>query len=218
MQTLKAFFLVFLLFYALPALSQYFPSEVWHDGKVTLLSGEEIRGQVKYNLEGDLVQVNVNNTIQTYSARKLLFFEIFDETASRYRQFYALPYDVRPGYRVPILFEVLHENTVTLLARESVVQDNVPQYNYYSYYNYGNRFATRYRLEYDYYFLNQQGGIASYSQKKDDLHGALTQGLSRPSAANQQALEKYIKKNKLKVDRQRDLVRIVAYYNSLINA
>ncbi len=59
--------------------------------------------------------------------------------------------------------------------------------------------------------------MAAYSQKKDDLYSALTAGLSRQSAANQQALEKYIKKNKLKVDRQRDLVRIVVYYNSLIN-
>lgn len=205
-----AFLFVFLLLTASQLFAQYFPSEVWHDGKLTLLSGDEIEGKIKYSLESDLAQVNVNNTIQTYSARKILFFEIFDETTSRYRQFYALPYDIRPSYKVPMLFEVLYENTVTLLCREAVVQENVPQYNYYSYYYYGNRFATRYRLDYEYFFLDKEGGIVKYNQKKDELYEILN--------TNASALEKYIKENKLKPDRQRDLVRITAYYNSLINS
>lgn len=188
--------------------AQNFPSESWHDGKLTLLSGEEVNGKLKYNIEGDLVQVNVDNTIQTYSARKILFFEIYDETSARYRQFYALPYDIRPNYSVPMLFEVLYENTVTLLCRENIVQENIPQYSYYSYY-YPSRYSSRYRLEYDYYFLNKEGGIVNYSLKKDNLYEILSKKSS--------ALEKYIKENRLKHDRQRDLVRITAYYNSLIN-
>ncbi len=210
MKQITVLFLFFLCLMVSPVIGQYFPSEVWHEGKLTLLSGDEVKGKIKYNLEGDLVQVNLNNTIQTYSARKILFFEIFDETTSRYRQFYALPYDIRPGYQVPMLFEVLYENTVTLLCREAVVQENIPQYSYYSYYYYGNRFATRYRLDFDYYFLDQEGGIVKYSQKKDDLYEILK--------SQQSALERYIKENKLKHDRQRDLVRITAYYNSLINS
>lgn len=188
--------------------AQNFPSESWHEGKLTLLSGEEIKGKLKYNIEGDLVQVNVDNTIQTYSARKILFFEIYDEVTARYRQFYALPYDIRPSYSVPMLFEVLYENTVTLLCRETIVQENVPQYSYYSYY-YPNTYSSRYRLDYQYYFLDREGGIVDYNLKKDDLYEILSQKTA--------ALEKYIKENRLKHDRQRDLVRITAYYNSLIN-
>lgn len=206
----KILLLSFLLILTFQNYAQQFPSEVWHEGELTLLSGEAVKGKVKYNLEGDLVQVNVENTIQTYSARKILFFEIFDETVSRYRQFYALPYDIRPGYQVPMLFEVLYENTMTLLCREAVVQENIPQYNYYSYYNYGNRFSTRYRLDYEYFFLDQKGGIVKYNEKKDDLYQILED--SRP------AIEKYVKENKLKHNRQKDLIRITAYYNSLINS
>lgn len=210
MKKSATFLLVLMLLSVSQLFAQYFPSEVWHEGKLTLLSGDEIKGKIKYNLETDLAQVNIDNTIQTYSARKILFFEIFDETTSRYRQFYALPYDIRPSYKVPMLFEVLYENTVTLLCREVVVQENVPQYSYYSYYNYGNRFASRYRLDYEYFFLDKEGGIVKYNQKKEGLYEILHN--------NSSALEKYIKEHKLKPDRQRDLVRITAYYNSLINS
>lgn len=210
MKKLLVLCIAILLISTYKVFAQAFPSEVWHEGKLILLSGEEVKGKIKYSLEADLAQVNVENTIQTYSARKILFFEIFDETTSRYRQFYALPYDIRPSYKVPMLFEVLYENTITLLCREAVIQENVPQYNYYSYYYYGNRFATRYRLDYEYFFLDQEGDIIKYNQKKENLYEILT------SQSN--ALEKYIKENKLKLDRQRDLVRITAYYNSLINS
>lgn len=190
------------------SLAQYFPSEVWHEGKITLLSGDQLSGKIKYNFEADLAQVNVNNTIQTFSARKILFFEIFDEEVGRYRQFYALPYNIRPNYRVPMLFEVLYENTLTLLCRETVVQETIPQYGYYSVY--GNGSATRFRLDFEYFFLNKQGEMIPYSQKKDDLYTILTK--------NKNDVERYVKENRLKYDRHRDLVRITAYYNSLINS
>ena len=188
--------------------AQYFPSEVWHEGELTLLDGEKLRGKIKYNLEADVIQLNPNNTIQTYGARKILFFEIYDQEYGRYRQFYALPYETGGSYKVPRLFEVLHENTLTLLCREEITQENIPQYGYYSYY--GSRMGTRPRLVYNYFFLNQGGEIVRYSQKKDDLYVILNE--------NQDEIHQYIKKNHLKHDRQGDLVRITAYYNTLLNS
>ena len=190
------------------ARAQYFPSEVWHEGELTLLKGEKLRGKIKYNLEADVVQLNTNNTIQTFGARKILFFEIYDQEYGRYRQFYALPYETSGTYKVPRLFEVLHENTMTLLCREEITQENIPQYGYYSYY--GSRMGTRPRLVFNYFFLNQGGEIVRYSQKKDDLYAILNK--------NKEEIHQYIKKNHLKHDRQGDLVRITAYYNSLLNS
>ena len=198
------------LIWILPATThaQYFPSEVWHDGELTLLDGDKLRGKIKYNLEADVIQLSTDNTIQTYGARKILFFEIYDQEYQRYRQFYALPYEINGNYKVPRLFEVLHENTMTLLCREEITQESIPQYGYYSYY--GNRMSTRPRLVYNYFFLNQGGEIIPYSQKKDDLYAILNQ--------NQDEIHQYIKKNHLKHDRQGDLVRITAYYNTLLNS
>lgn len=192
----------------LTASAQYFPSQVWHEGELTLLEGEKLRGKLMYNLEADVVQLNTTNTVQTYSARKILFFEFYDQEYGRYRQFYALPYEGSSNYKVPRLFEVLHENTLTLLCREEIVQDNIPQFGYYNYY--GNRMGTRQRLAFDYFFLNRNGEIVRYSQKKDDLYDIMDN--------HQREIRKYIKQNRLKHDRQGDLVRITAYYNTLLNS
>jgi hypothetical protein len=205
----NTFLLLIMAFFILPFSSiaqAEFPSELWHEGKLVLLSGDVLRGKIKYNLDNDAVQININSRINTYSARKILYFEIFDETVDRYRQFYALPYRIRPNYKVPLLFEVLYENTLTLLCREAIVQENIPQFNYY----YGSRYSSRLRLVYEYYFLDKDGEIVKYTQKKEDLYTIFTK--------NQDELEKYIKKNSLRYDRQRDLVRITAYYNSLLNS
>ena len=185
--------------------AQYFPSQLWHEGELTLLSGEKLRGKLKYNLEADVVQLNTTNTVQTYSARKILFFEFYDQEYGRYRQFYALPYEGTSNYQVPRLFEVLHENTLTLLCREEIVQDNVPQFGYF-----GNQMGTFQRLDFNYFFLNRNGEIVRYSQKKDDLYDIMDN--------HQREVRKYIKQNRLKHDRQGDLVRITAYYNTLLNS
>ena len=91
-----------------------------------LIDKEVHKGLVKYDLETDMVQLNEDNTIQAYSSKKVLYFEIFDKSVDSYRQFYALPYTVSPGYKTPILFEVLHEGTpLSLLARENITTETV---------------------------------------------------------------------------------------------
>jgi len=66
----------------LQATAQNFPSEVWHNGKVVLITKETHKGKVKYDLETDIVQVNVDNIVLTFSSKKILYFEIFDESTS----------------------------------------------------------------------------------------------------------------------------------------
>lgn len=193
--------------------AQEFPSEIWHPGKLVLLSEDTLTGKIKYDLQNDLVQVNVRNVIQTYSARKILYFEIFDETIESYRHFYALPYEVQANYEVPLLFEVLYEGKLSLLCREEIVNESVPAYNNYPYSNYygGSPYnQSRSRLSYKYYFFNEQNGIQNYNMKKNELLTFFNK--------NQQQVKQYIKKNKLKYDSMRDLVRITAYYNALLDS
>lgn len=205
---MKTLLLAFMCTVALPLGAQNFPSEVWYQGKVVLIDQETHRGRVKYDLETDIVQVNANNTIQTFSSKKILYFEIFDEAAESFRQFYALPYNVSPGYKTPILFEVLHEGApLTLLARETIATETVPQYNYY----YGrNNYYSRYKLIYEYYFMNDKGEIDRYNLKKSELIRIMKKKASE--------IKKFIKENHLRVDRRRDLERITAFYNSLLES
>ena len=152
----KSLLFFFLIHLSVIGFTQDFPSELWHKGKLVLLSEDTIIGKIKYDLKNDLVQINVRNVLQTYSSRKILYFEIFDETIESYRHFYALPYNVQQNYKVPLLFEVLYEGELSLLCREEIVTESVPQYNSYPYSTYGNsRYnSSRTRLSYKYYFFD----------------------------------------------------------------
>ena len=208
----KGLVLFLLIHLSVIAFTQDFPSELWHNGKLVLLSEDTIIGKIKYDLQNDLVQINIRNVLQTYSARKILYFEIFDESIESYRHFYALPYNVQSNYQIPLLFEVLYEGQLSLLCREEIVTESVPQYNTYPYSYYGNNSynQSRARLNYTYYFLDEKGGIKNYNMKKSEL---ITFFKKR-----QQQVKQYIKKNNLKHDRMRDLVRVTAYYNALLDS
>jgi hypothetical protein len=184
---------------------QDFPSDMLHEGKVVLINGDTLAGKIKYDFENDLIQIIVNGTIQTFSARKFQYFSIYDGSVEMYRMFYSIPYEVQPNYEVPLIFEVLYEGQLSLLAREQIVTETVPQYTYAYRSSYN---MTRTRLAYDFYFLDQKGNFVKYNLKKPELFELMSR--------KEPQIKSYIKKNKLKTDSRRDLVRITAYYNALL--
>jgi len=112
---------VLLFFLSAPVVAQQFPSDLWHEGKIILLEGDTLKGNIKYDLQQDLVQYGIADQRTTaFSARKVLFFEIFDTSVRKYRQFFALPFTTTSGYKAPVFFELLEEGKMTLLSRESV--------------------------------------------------------------------------------------------------
>jgi len=163
-----------------------------------------MQGLVKYDLDNDLVQIDQKNRVQTFSSRKLMNFEIFDEGFDSYRLFYALPYKVKSNYETPILFEILHEGPLSLLCREFIVQENMHHFGYYP------RFGgmMRPRLSFEYYFLKENGEIGRFMPKKKELLHVMKNRSSE--------VKSFVKKNKLRYDRRDDLAKITAYYNSLI--
>jgi hypothetical protein len=186
---------------SLYAEAQKWPFELWHEGKIVLATGDTIKGLVKYDLQQDLLQYNDRkNNIEAYTARKVLFFEIFDNTVSRYRQFYALPFNSTPGYKAPVFFELLEEGKMTLLTRERL------EYRTYSSpYYYGS--YSRLVMIYSFYLLEENGNIVEFVGKKSDL----LEKMGRKS----EIVEKYMRENRLKIEEREDFARIVSYYNSL---
>src|SRR6478736_4081423 len=126
---------------------QRYSFEYWHDGKVVLESGDTINSKIKYNLQTDIIQASINKKIQTYSARKVLSFEIFDSVEKQYRQFYSMPYTTSSEYKSPIFFELLVEGKMTLLCRETLEYRTVTN----SFYGFGN--SQRLVMIYHYYLL-----------------------------------------------------------------
>jgi len=181
--------------------AQPWPSELWHEGKVVLDTGDTLKGKIKYDLKQDLIQYNLpNQRTDAFSARKVLFFEIFDETVRRYRQFFALPYTNQAQYRTPVFFELLTEGKLTLLAREAI------EFRTYSSPYYLGSYS-REILVYHYFFLDNNGNIEEFKGSKADLLSMM--------GRKSDDVEKYMKENRLKIDDKYDFARIVAYYNSI---
>jgi len=198
-------FCVLLIFLLTPSLSfsQTFPFEEWHDGKVVLESGDTLKGAIKYDLN-DLLQVRHQNQMESFSARKVLLFEFFDQGYKRYRTFYSLPYSTNGSYKSPVFFEVLTEGKITTLSREKV------EFRTYGYspFMYGS-YNTRKVLVNLYYLLKENGNIQDFSGKRSDW-------LDLMGNQSDDVLD-YAKENKLVFDRKYDLKRIIDYYNSLFN-
>jgi len=202
---LRIFLIIFLLI-STYSYGQRFPSEFWHKGKLVTSEGDTLAGNLKYDLSRDLVQVEINNQIFTFGAKKIIFFEIFDVTVDNYRQFYSIPYSATPGYKSEILFEVLYEGKLTLLTREALGQQTTSSNSYY----WSGASYTRTILTYDFYFLTKKGEMIYYSQKKKDLLDIMKDRYNQ--------IKKYMKTYNLKSDEKGDLARITAYYNSLIES
>lgn len=187
--------------------AQDWPSEFWHDGKIVLETNDTLKGLVKYDLQQDVLQYRRNDREQSaeaYSSRKVLSFEIFDGASRRYRIFFTLPFSNSGGYKVPVFFELLEEGKMTLLTREQL------EYRTYSSpYYYGGSYS-RLVLTYRFFFMDDNGNISEFLGKKNDLLAKMGQ--------KAEDVEKFMRVNRLEVSERNDMMRIIDYYNSLVEA
>lgn len=190
--------------FMLPLLSvqaQKFPSDFWHEGKIVLETGDTIQCNIKYDLQTDIIQSERDGRLESYTPRKAVFFEIFDKTVKRYRAFYSLPYSATGQYKAAVFFELLAEGKMTLLSRESIEFRNYPS----SFYYYGS--TSRMVLVNKYFLLKENGTIEAFTGKRNDLLDLM--------GRQQEAVQKYIKANKLSIENKYQFADIVKYYNSL---
>ncbi len=175
----------------------------WYRGTVILAEGDSLGGELQYDLQNDLVQINTGGSIKAYSARQLWSFSFYDPDRMADRRFYAIPYSVEANYKVPVLFEIFTEGEVSLLAREKLVTENIPRYGYGGY----GTYAYRTRLAHDYYFGFANGTIKRYDGSKKDLLYLLKDKSGE--------IKRFVNENRVRYDDPRDLVEIINYYNSL---
>ena len=182
--------------------AQRFSSEMWHQGLVVTADRDTIRGSVKYDMVTNTVLVSRNNVVQTYNSLKLFYVEIYDQLMDNYRQFYAVPYEFKHDYEVPVLFELLYEGPLSLLAREQIITQTTSANTAY----YGAPIVQEV-LDRTYYFLDTQGKIDFFTGRKVDLLTIMRE--------HDDDVKRFIKSNKLRTDDLGDLIRITAFYNSL---
>jgi hypothetical protein len=182
--------------------AQKWPFELWHEGKIVLSEGDTLKGFVKYDLQQDLVQYSLDDKrVEAFTAKRILYFEIFDTSVHKYRQFYSLPFNTSAGYSAPIFFELLQEGKMTLLAREALEMRSYSSPYYIGTY-------SRMVLVNKFFFMDVKGGITQFEGSRRDLLDLMgKQG---------DDVEKYIKTNRLDFENKYDFARIIEYYNSLL--
>lgn len=197
---MRSFLFFILILATLSASAQKFASELWHTGKMVLDTGDTLRGTLKYDLQSDILQIQIDKKLESYTARKVLFFEIFDETVKRYRNFYSLPYAQAGMYKAPVFFELLQEGKLTVLCRESIEYRTTSSPYYYGSF-------SRLVLVTKYFVMKESGEIEEFKGKKNDWYDLMRNKMDE--------VEKYAKANKLSLDDKYELSRVIEYYNSL---
>lgn len=188
---------------ALSLSSQTFSSDVFHKGFLVSTEKDTIKGDLKYDLDANILTVVHRGKTKSFSSHKVFYFEIFDSILNNYRQFYSIPYTVNYDYKIPVFFELVYEGKLSLMAREHIISQTVNSSSAY----WGGGNTTRLVIQYTFYFTNSKGEISYYSGRKKDLLTLMRK--------KQSAIKDFIKENKLDTDEMADLVRITAFYNSI---
>jgi hypothetical protein len=203
----------------LEQMAQEFPADQWHKGEATLNDGTIVSGTINYDLERNAIIVNVGERMETYSAQLVMKFSFIQEGDERLRRFFTLPYLSSKGNKtVPMFFEVIVEGKMTLMAREYIDQittgtgrsrynNNYGKYNNYNDYPYNRPYVRRF-LSYKMFFLDHKGKMTAHTGKKKDVYAVLNE-----SKAD---LKKFVKTNRLKIDKLADVAKLVNHYNTLI--
>jgi len=186
-----------------PAISQNFPWEKWYNGKVYFENEQTIEGPIKYDLDHELINVQVNGQIQTYTASTLSNFEIINSGISRI--FYAFPFVTSNKYESPKLFEVIVVGEfITLLSRERIIVENLPSYNFYTN---SNIYNTETKVGYDYFFLFPSGKIAQIKPDEKAIHTLFPEKNSE--------IGKFVRSENISPQNKESLMALVEYYNAL---
>jgi len=191
--SIRLLLLICLMPFAIQA--QKWPFELWHEGKIVLSEGDTLKGFVKYDLQQDLVQYSLDDKrVEAFTAKRILFFQIFDTSVHKYRQFYSLPFTNSSGYSAPIFFELMQEGKMTLLAREALEMRSYSSPYYIGTY-------SRMVLVNKFFFLDEKGNITPFTGSKRDLIDTM--------GKRGDEVEKFIKANRLDYENKYDFARIV---------
>lgn len=213
-----ALLFVMLVFSVTCTLAQQFPSERFHFGSVTLNDGQELKGRIKYDLDADvilLIETGQTN-VKTLSANQFQSFHIDGGQDRGQRSFYSVPVVNQTGYRRPRIFELIYEGETSLVAREYIAtrsrtssRSSFRRSIYDPFYDPTNSVVTFRYLAYDLWLIDGEAKLSKLGDNRNEVIRAFPN--------HQSELRKYIKGERLKVDKLQDLTKLIDYYNQLTN-
>jgi hypothetical protein len=182
------------------------PSEMWHDGEFDTENGETLKGRIKYDLKTENIQFVYGNILKSFSSDNIEAFQIIDATTNRVRNFYSLPFKKENNYSKKHFFELLYDGSTSLLTREKLVERFRNIGNPYS--PFGSSTVRYISIEYDYFLIDEAGEITQLESTKP-------REVVQYFKNHREKLKEFIERNKLKLERNEDMIALVEYYCTL---
>jgi hypothetical protein len=209
---------ILMLFISNTALSHELSKDIWHSGSIVLETNDTLRGDLKYDIEENILQYRYGNKMVTLTPKKVISFFFYDKLIESNRYFRVLEYSLYDGYKPDLFFEVLVVGNLSLLCREYIKYETV-MFNdpflardpYLRGMNNSN-YVQRKVVDYIFYFFDTNGKkteVTEYSEKKRDLYKIM-----KP---HEDEIKDFIKKRKIFYDTRLGLQLITEYYNQLDN-
>jgi len=178
-------------------------------GKVQLLDGKVLEGEIYYSFQYSIVQVIRNNKSTGFKSGDVAYFEYYDEGFEKHRKFYSIPYDLdQNNYKEAVFFEVIKELKDVALVKTQF-------YN-----NFDLASGNFERLTEVLYFADNKGNIKPYVEIVHKLTGASRRlidknGIASIAKRNYYKVKSYIKKERLNEKREEDIVKILEYFEKI---
>jgi hypothetical protein len=202
----KCIFFVFLFGLGIKAFCQSDQEDQnWHPGYVVTSEEDTIYGPLSINFSNDLVQVNEENTVKTFSANQISLIYFKENSGTEERFVYAFPFHPFSDFKPKRFFEMLFSGKfLCLLSKEALVSESVPVYDSFTYRSY---FTTRTRMVRDFFLMFPGEKVKAYSGGKKELLSLLSD--------EKEKIKKFISQNNLNTSKKEDLLLIIREYNRL---
>ncbi|CAN5913352.1 hypothetical protein BH24BAC1_BH24BAC1_17160 [soil metagenome] len=227
-QIFSFFVLTFLLAWGgtglLPAQAQGALISEWPRGMVVLNDGDTIRGPLTYYRAEDLIQVQApDGSVQAFAPVNVYAFTVSSGRNARRQVFRTHMWNRGKDYsdfKSPAFFEQLsREGQYSLVKRESVVRRDMNQemmfrrgmYRYDPYMMGAPMMGPRFveQVKDHFFLLSPDGKIQALRNPKKDLLSAFDD--------KSRQVKSFIKENNITFTTSQDLIRVIAFYNSLVD-
>ena len=172
---------------------------------IELKNGDTLSAPGYLDVVNDILQIQ-RDGLKTYSAAQLYMVSVFYPNQQYRKVYYVFPYSAFSDYKKPKLFEMLFSGKyVSLMCREVLITEMTPVFDAFTHSTY---FMPRQRISEEYYLMWDDGDkVRRYNGSRKELMVMLKD--------KQSEIKRFIKENKLKLNRRSDLIKIIEHYNKL---
>jgi len=206
----------------------------WHEGSMMLSDGTELKGLLKYNDKTGILNYQNGNDSRSLLPRSLVAFEYYDEAIARQRVFYSLEEkDPEAEVKRFYIFEVMKEfRDFAVLSKSERLE--IRQKQNPGWVDANNVTTQSVRIEYEQtetiYFMTREGKLQPYLQivEKDIDDGWFDWSRTKNKFVKEEAfaeftgsawqkLVEFASEKKLSFKRKKDILQVLAYYETIVS-